>query len=47
MLKNYNFSARRQGIEPRLTGPKPAVLPLDDLRMFYNIRFFFSAYSRF
>lgn len=22
--------ATRQGLEPRLTGPKPAVLPLDD-----------------
>ena len=24
--------ARGQGFEPRLTGPKPAVLPLDDPR---------------
>jgi hypothetical protein len=24
---------RRQGIEPRLTEPKPVVLPLDDLRI--------------
>ena len=25
--------ARGEGIEPPLTGPKPAVLPLDDPRM--------------
>ena len=25
--------ARGQGIEPRLPGPKPGVLPLDDPRM--------------
>lgn len=28
---------RRQGIEPRLSGPKPDVLPLDDLRIFGNL----------
>ena len=28
---------RGQGIEPRLTGPKPAVLPLDDPRVLYRI----------
>ena len=26
--------ARGQGFEPRLTGPKPAVLPLDDPRKY-------------
>ncbi len=36
-LNNFNrFSlARGQGFEPRLAGPKPAVLPLDDPRLFY------------
>ena len=29
----YNF-ARGQGVEPRLPGPKPGVLPLDDPRKF-------------
>ena len=29
------FVARGQGIEPRFTGPKPAVLPLDDPRIVY------------
>lgn len=26
--------AARLGLEPRLTGPEPAVLPLDDLALF-------------
>jgi hypothetical protein len=33
--------ARGQGIEPRLTGPKPVVLPLDDpriIRPFYKYK---------
>lgn len=29
--------ARRLGIEPRLAGPEPAVLPLDDLRAICTI----------
>ncbi len=27
------FSARGRGLEPRLTGPEPVVLPLDDPRI--------------
>ncbi len=34
---NANYLARREGIEPPLTGPKPAVLPLDDLRKQKNV----------
>ncbi|KKR14892.1 MAG: hypothetical protein UT42_C0015G0010 [Candidatus Falkowbacteria bacterium GW2011_GWA2_39_24] len=29
----YSLLARGEGIEPSLTGPKPAVLPLDDPRI--------------
>ena len=29
----FYFSARGQGFEPRLTGPEPVVLPLDDPRI--------------
>ena len=29
--------ARGLGVEPRLTGPEPAVLPLDDPRILHNI----------
>ena len=29
----YIIVARGQGLEPRLTGPEPVVLPLDDPRM--------------
>ena len=28
---------RGQGVEPRFTGPKPAVLPLDDPRISWNL----------
>ena len=33
------FYARGQGFEPQLTGPKPAVLPLDDPRILLIIGF--------
>ena len=31
-LSRVYFHARGQGFEPRLTGPEPVVLPLDDPR---------------
>ena len=31
----HKFVARGQGFEPRLTGPEPVVLPLDDPRKLY------------
>lgn len=33
---SQNSLARGQGFEPRLAGPEPAVLPLDDPRIFYS-----------
>ncbi len=33
----FNFLAREQGFEPRLTGPEPVVLPLDDSRKIFNL----------
>ena len=31
------FLIRRQGFEPQLPGPKPGVLPLDDLRLYLTV----------
>ncbi|GEM_PF-5629436 len=43
-----NFLVRGQGLEPRLTEPKPVVLPLDDPRILQVLRlvaFMSTAYS--
>ncbi len=32
LVEPFLLCVRRQGFEPRLAGPEPAVLPLDDLR---------------
>lgn len=34
MSKNINVKAGEQGLEPRYSGPKPDVLPLDDSPIF-------------
>ena len=34
--KYFHLSVARLGLEPRLTGPEPVVLPLDDLAISIN-----------
>ena len=43
-MATYNF-ARGQGVEPRLPGPKPGVLPLDDPRMIKIKPYVFACHS--
>ena len=39
------MTAARLGLEPRLTGPEPVVLPLDDLAIFYKKLYTFSVHE--
>ena len=38
VLRTYLLFAARLGLEPRLTGPEPVVLPLDDLAINTNYK---------